>query len=90
MKMDKPKIVFAPQTLVDTYAPEVERILEAIGHPEAWASDESLFADFMFDEGELDALLGPLGLAGISDSTPVHEAAKMLRDAAQNGANLSH
>ena len=44
------KIVFAKQEMVDDYAPEVEKILEILGHPEAFITDESTLGDFKMFE----------------------------------------
>lgn len=74
-------IHFESQSDLDGYGPEVQRILMAIGHPEAWVSNLSRFSDFMFDEGELDALLQPLGLAGkVNNRATIAEAARILKE----------
>lgn len=40
------EIVFAPQDLIQSLGPYVQRVLDAIGHPEAFVSDESWVSDF--------------------------------------------
>ena len=46
IKTGKTKIVFAEQKKVEILKPYVDRVLEAIGHPEAWISDRSSIGDF--------------------------------------------
>ena len=52
------KIVFAPQDWVRTLKSEVDKVLEAVGHPEAWVSDESLVSDFGEPLDEISKKLG--------------------------------
>ena len=40
------KVEFAPTAGVDLHEEAVQRVLEALGHPDAWVSDESMVADF--------------------------------------------
>ncbi len=48
------KLVFPSQEKIKLYPEEVARILEAIGHPEAWVSDESSIGNF-YPALDLDA-----------------------------------
>lgn len=42
-----PTIVFAPTDQMDDLGDEVDRVLEALGHPEAFVTDESSVHDFL-------------------------------------------
>lgn len=44
------KIVYAKSTRRETLRPWVAKVLEAIGHPEAFVTDESMVADFFFED----------------------------------------
>ncbi len=55
------QIVIADQDMVDVYETEVNRILAALGHPEALVTDLSQVFDFGEDEeaaADLDKLMG--------------------------------
>ncbi len=55
------QIVIADQEMVDVYEAEVNRILAALGHPEALVTDLSQVFDFGEDEeaaADLDKLMG--------------------------------
>lgn len=54
--MDIKRIEFASQDKINELCPYVQRVLEALGHPEAWVSDESTVGDFLEWErtGEFD------------------------------------
>lgn len=41
-------LTFAKREMCDEYAPEVEKILEILGHPEAFVTDESTLSDFCY------------------------------------------
>ena len=43
----KPRIVFAPQNSINALSPYVERVIEALGHPEAFVSDGSQVGDLL-------------------------------------------
>lgn len=40
------KVVPAPRDITETLEPYIMKVLEAIGHPEAWVSDMSSIGDF--------------------------------------------
>lgn len=40
------KITFAEQEEVELLRPYINRVLDAVGHPEAWVSDQSSIGDF--------------------------------------------
>jgi hypothetical protein len=52
MSEDKPKITFAPQDSIDAYEQQVDALLKVLGHPEAFVTDESSFADFVMSYQE--------------------------------------
>ena len=61
------QIVIADQEMVDVYEAEVNRILAALGHPEALVTDLSQVFDFGEDEeaaADLDKLMGRAVNAG--------------------------
>ncbi len=61
------QIVIADQEMVDVYEAEVNRILAALGHPEALVTDLSQVFDFGEDEegaADLDKLMGRAVTAG--------------------------
>ena len=55
------KIVAASTEYVDKNASKMAKLLQMIGHPEAWVSDESDLGDFMLDTWELEQLCNKLG-----------------------------
>lgn len=55
------KIVIADQEKVDVYETEVNRILAALGHPEALVTDLSQVFDFGDDEEAADDLAELMG-----------------------------
>lgn len=46
------KITFAQRLKIDEYEPEVSKILEILGHPEAFITDESTLGDFIYKESQ--------------------------------------
>lgn len=42
----KKKIEFVSQDTIEVLKPYVDKVLEAVGHPEAWVSDESVIGHF--------------------------------------------
>lgn len=44
------KVVYARSSRRETLRPWVQKVLEAIGHPEAFVTDESMVGDFFFSE----------------------------------------
>lgn len=51
-------IKFAPQDWVKVYEKEIQMVLDAVGHPEAWVSDESMLSDFGKPIGPIAEKLG--------------------------------
>lgn len=47
--MDKPNIKISPADTVDTFATEMIQVLCAVGHPEAFVTDESQVSDFLIN-----------------------------------------
>lgn len=82
-------IVMAPTDKVDSLADHVQDILDAIGYPKAWVSNESMIGDF-FTENEqgvrvcgkakktIQQLGQELGLPELKTSDYVVDAAKIL------------
>ena len=65
------KLEFASQEQVNELKPFVSRLLQELGHPEAWVSDESTLEDFaprsnMAQERWLKSLEHKLGLSFFS------------------------
>jgi hypothetical protein len=56
------KIVFAPQDKIRDLRPWVEQVLKAIGHPEAWVSNQSCVGDFGPDDEEMAQIQEALGI----------------------------
>ena len=54
--MEIQRLQFASQDRISELWPYVQRVLEALGHPEAWVSDESTVGDFLewVGTGEFD------------------------------------
>jgi len=51
--MDEPRFESAPQDLVRQYQREIKQLLEVLGHPEAFVTDELVLRDFpLRDEDE--------------------------------------
>ena len=57
----KPTIVWASQIKVDELAEEIYLLLQKIGHPETWVTDESMIGDFCLDTEELVMLSASVG-----------------------------
>ena len=56
-KNDFDEIQFAGSSEVDRRLPQVSRLLEAIGHPEAWVSDESVLRHFALYPEEVEEII---------------------------------
>ena len=61
-EVDLTHIEFASQDAILALWPQVDRVLQAIGHPEAWVSDESQVGDFGLDDAFLDEVAVELGV----------------------------
>ncbi len=63
-KNNKLKIELAGMDLVDSLAPYINKVIKAIGHPEALVTDESLVWDFLnvFDTKEKSKQLKRLNI----------------------------
>jgi hypothetical protein len=82
------RIEFAPQTKIAALGEWVDRALEALGHPEAWVSNQSSVGDFLScaakateRRAELRAISRRLGFP-VKASDRVYELAVRLRDRA--------
>lgn len=73
----KPTIVWASQAKVDELAEEIYLLLQKIGHPEAWVTDESMVGDFYLDDDELVMLSASVGFEIKHDDYLVDIAYKM-------------
>jgi hypothetical protein len=62
-EVDLTHIEFASQDAVLALWPHVDRVLQALGHPEAWMSDESQVADFALTEEALAQARMALGIS---------------------------
>lgn len=54
------KIEIAPSSKIDELRPHVDQVLEAIGHPEALVTDESMIWDFSLSDEEIDTAVEKL------------------------------
>lgn len=85
----KIKFELAPQAQIDKYGREVAEVLEALGHPEALVTAESLMWDFLESidgdqhKAESDALLEACrihwGLETLEEEDYVWEVAERIR-----------
>lgn len=82
------EVKLMPQGGVEKYAPEIERLLRMLGHPEALVTDESGFLDFLSvlefgalskAQDELDRLTAHAGLPFFDVDSTLLQAAKTLR-----------
>ena len=73
------RIELASTVLVDAVETYVERVVDALGHPEALVTDLSTIGDFGLDADERSAVSAKLGLT-LSDDDYVYEIARRLRD----------
>ena len=62
-KLKITKIELADHDRVDSLREYVDRVLEALGHPEALVTDESQVRDFPSDESRLRQIAKKLGFA---------------------------
>ena len=81
------KIAPAERVEIEKYNDEVEEILKAIGHPEAFVTDESSLEDFFKSnvKQELLKLLFKLGVQIKFDTTFIWEIARELRQLRAKG-----
>ena len=62
-EVDLTYVEYVHRDAMQTLTPHVNRVLDAIGHPEAWVGDDSTMGDFGLSRDEL-ALVGQmLGLS---------------------------
>jgi len=73
------RIELAAQDRVAELEPEIDRVLEALGHPEALVTDLSMFSDFGFTDAEADEVSATLGIA-VSRRDYLVDAAQRLKD----------
>jgi len=71
-------VEFAPQSRVQKFAAEVDRILDALGYPDALVTDESILWDFCLEDHELRQLGETLGVAVTKESV-IADIAEALR-----------
>ena len=64
----------APSEEIGAHKEQVQQILLALGHPEAWVSDQSIFGDF---KNDLSGTSNALGIELTLEMT-IAEAAKIL------------
>jgi hypothetical protein len=78
------EVMFPPQVQVDDLPQWVGLVLEAVGHPEAWVSDESMVGDFWIGDPDrqeqVDRVAEVLGIE-VSSGDYIHEVARRLREA---------
>lgn len=60
------KVEMAPTSRIERLEPEVQRVLEALGHPEAWVTDESQVGDFYTREDGPELLTPVSAALGLS------------------------
>lgn len=77
------KIVMAPQDDVVALREHVQSVVTALGHSSAWVSDESMVADFMLDEEDLQRASCDLGV-DVCEADYIVELARKVRDS-KNG-----
>ena len=83
--MSKPTIEFAPQDKVEELEPWVNAILNALGYPEAFVTDESLIWDFLcvLSEAEREAKYAELSKAllgaTVTSGTYIYELARDVK-----------
>lgn len=87
------KIESAPKYKIEELQPYVDRVLEALGHPEAFVTDESIIGDFInvFSSKEeryilASQLSAKLGLV-IETKDYIYKIAERLRDSDAEGRN---
>ncbi len=68
----------AEQTRVERFWPEVERVLVAVGHPEAFVTDLSQLGDFSLDDADLAAIGDRLRLT-VTRQSYIADLAEILR-----------
>lgn len=71
-------VELASTVLVETLELYVERVLTALGHPEALVTDLSTIGDFGLEDDERSAASATLGVA-LSDADFIYEVAQRLR-----------
>lgn len=72
------RIIFADTAQVEELDPYVDQVLIALGHPDAWVSDESMIWDFGLTPEEIDAVSERLGVP-VSKKDRIIEVAKRLQ-----------
>jgi hypothetical protein len=76
----KLRIEAAPQRDVAGLAPYMDRVLQAIGHPEAWVSDLSEVGDFDVDDRGLADVSRKLGGIDVRQDSRLADLAFALQD----------
>lgn len=79
MVMKTRMIVMASQEKINALGDKVDKVLTALGHPEALVTDESTVWDFIFDEADLHDISSRLGFDVHGDDY-VWELAEKLED----------
>lgn len=71
-------ITSAPQDRITRLEAQVDKILIALGHREAWVTDESMINDFDIEEHELEKLSADLGVKVSLDDYIADVAERMI------------
>ena len=79
------RIELASTVLVETLELYVERVLTALGHPEALGTDLSTIGDFALDDDERSAASARLGMH-LAGADCIYDVAQRLRAQAQGQA----
>jgi hypothetical protein len=78
------RVTVAPQTQVKALKPWIRDVLEALGHPDAFISDESCVSDFGLEPKEITKISKKLG---VEFKGYIIDVAMKLRDATINSAD---
>jgi hypothetical protein len=71
-------VELASQERIAMLTTQVERVLEAIGHPEALVTDESSVSDFYLEPNELEDVKTKLGVEVNRDDLIVDVATRLM------------
>jgi hypothetical protein len=72
------KVVYARSSRRETLRPWVQKVLEAVGHPEAFVTDESMIGDFFFSEPKkIEEVAKKLGVRATARDRVVDVASRL-------------